>query len=123
MTAQLQFRDAFWVSGVDWGAASLQNRSSQAGITLETDTRVQFSHKNCPLTLALIIMEMAWARVSTGTKGRRGAVAEIMNFSHRHHPHSQQRDSLCAHRLILWDMLSSGRARQASLIEDTQGGV
>lgn len=41
-----------------------------------------------------------------------------MNFFHRHHPHSQQRDSLCTHRLILWDMLSSGRARQGSLMED-----
>lgn len=75
------------------GAVSLPNRSSQAGITLETDIGVQFPHKNCALTLVLIIMEVAWATVSTDMKGKRGALAKIMNFSHRHHPHSQ-RDGL-----------------------------
>lgn len=97
---------------------SLWNRSNQAGITLETDIGVLFSHKNCALTLVLIIMEVAWATVSTDMKGKRGTMAEIMNFSHRYHPHSQQRDSLCTHRLILWDMLPSSGARLGSLMED-----
>lgn len=114
--AQLQFRDAFWVSGVDRGRQACRTGPArQAGITLETDIGVQFSHNSCALTLALIIMQVAWATVSTDTEGTRGALAKIMNFCHNYHSHSQQRDGLCTPRLILlWDMLAPavGLARQ-----------
>lgn len=74
---------------------------------METDIGVQFSHKSCALTLALIIMQVAWATVSTDMEGKRGALAKIMNFFHNYHSHSQQKDGLCTPRLILlWDMLA-----------------